>query len=501
MSEKNPPKSFWSIVKSLGPGMILTGSIVGSGELIATTKVGAEAGFWLLWIIILGCVIKVFTQLEFGRYTVAHNEPTLSALNRVPGPRFKVNWVVWCWVIMTILIVSQLGGIVGGVGQALAMTKPLTEEGRQFNEAQNKLVDVKVQLALLKTRDKNHPDIPTVEKEIIKLSTNKLEEPYDAQIWAILIALFTSLMMWFGRYNFIKIFTTVLVVGFTFVTMVTLVLLQNTQWAVQGQDLTNGLSFSLPPVESSLTKAPLITALAAFGIIGVGSAELIFYPYWCMKQGYAKSVGINDGSKNWIVRAKGWMKIMYIDAWVAMVVYTLSTIAFYLLGAAVLGRSGLNPEKGDLIRNLSEMYVPVFGEWAPTLFLIGAVAVLFSTFFVACDGSSRVISDCFGLFGFHKNDEKDHSKWAKTISIIWPLLCLVVYLFINAPAKMVLMSGVAQSIMLPILGVSALFFRYKRCDKNLKPSAAFDFFLWLSVLAFALVGFYLLYDKLKMLYL
>ena len=51
-------------------GFIIAGSIVGSGELIATTKTGAEAGFTLLWLILLGCVVKTFAQIEFGRYSI-----------------------------------------------------------------------------------------------------------------------------------------------------------------------------------------------------------------------------------------------------------------------------------------------------------------------------------------------------------------------------------------------------------------------------------------------
>ena len=34
-----PPTRFWEVLRQLGPGMILTGSIVGSGELIATPTV------------------------------------------------------------------------------------------------------------------------------------------------------------------------------------------------------------------------------------------------------------------------------------------------------------------------------------------------------------------------------------------------------------------------------------------------------------------------------
>ena len=38
-------------------------------------------------------------------------------------------------------------------------------------------------------------------------------------------------------------------------------------------------------------KAPAFTvAFAAFGIIGVGASELIYYPYWCLEKGYASFV-------------------------------------------------------------------------------------------------------------------------------------------------------------------------------------------------------------------
>src|SRR5690606_3127380 len=82
----DPPKYFWRILRQIGPGLIIAGSIVGSGELIATTKTGAQAGISLLWLIIIGCLIKVFVQIELGRYTITHGETTLSALDRVPGP-------------------------------------------------------------------------------------------------------------------------------------------------------------------------------------------------------------------------------------------------------------------------------------------------------------------------------------------------------------------------------------------------------------------------------
>lgn len=50
-----PPKNFWARMKYLGPSIIVSGSIVGSGELILTSSLGAAAGFTLLWWMLLGC--------------------------------------------------------------------------------------------------------------------------------------------------------------------------------------------------------------------------------------------------------------------------------------------------------------------------------------------------------------------------------------------------------------------------------------------------------------
>ena len=132
---ENPPYTIGGILLRLGPGLIIAGSIVGSGELIATTKTGAEAGFLLLWLILIGCVIKVFVQVELGRYTIASGKTSLVAFSEVPGPRlFNGNWLQWWWLIMFLASIGQLGGIVGGVGQALQITLPLTQEGRLFNQ-------------------------------------------------------------------------------------------------------------------------------------------------------------------------------------------------------------------------------------------------------------------------------------------------------------------------------------------------------------------------------
>lgn len=546
---KDPPQTIVGIIRQLGPGLIIAGSIVGSGELIATTAVGAEAGFTLLWLIIIGCVIKVFTQVEFARYTIVNGRTTMEGLNEVPGPRVGVNWIVWYWLLMFLVSLAQLGGIVGGVGQALTISRPLTAAGELFNRYQDVQVQLVVNEKLLElTRQRGEteknaelaservtlvatleeieqpfvtspeflavqaelnevrqelsslPDGSAKVKELEQQETQLVEEEqqrrgppasHDDVIWAAIITASTIGILIVGRYNLIQTFSTVLVAGFTFVTIGNLIHLQSLpEWRVSWAELVDGLSFRLP-------ETGLATALMAFGIIGVGATELIQYPYWCLEKGYAKWSGVRDDSPEWVARAEGWLTVLRWDAWLSMVVYTFATVAFYLLGAAVLGRTGLNAEGSQMVRTLAEMYVPVFGSAAHIIFLFGAIAVLYSTFFVANASHARVSADAVRVFGLSKGDEKAKRFWTVVFCVLFPLICLTVYAFVRAPKQLVLASGLMQAIMLPMLGAAGLYFRYRRCDSRLRPGIAWDLCLWGSAAGLLLAGGWAFFDKLS----
>lgn len=493
---RQPPRTWIATLRQLGPGIIVAAAIVGSGELIATTKVGATAGFWLLWLVVIGCVIKVFTQVEFGRYAITWGETGLQALNDVPGPRWKVNWIVWYWALMTVLVVSMQGGIVGGVGQALAIGQPVTERGVAYNEAKDAWVERKVELALAQERQAPREEVDALARDVERMEADfdTLPEPADAYLWAVLLSLVTAVLMYVGRYRLIQSVATVLVAVFTLVTVVALILLQRTGWAVEGHEFAQGLLLRLPPVDATATENPVATALAAFGIIGLAAGELIMYPYWCLEKGYARYTGSRDGSASWTERARGWIRVLQADAWVSMVVYTFATVTFYLLGAAVLSRTGLDPSGADMIRVLGQMYVPVFGSWARVVFLVGAFAALYSTFFVVAAGYSRIVADGLGLFGLTDGSEEARARWTRYLSTAWPLVALAMYLFLRAPVAMVLAGGLAQSIMLPILGLAALYFRYRRSDPKLQSGRWWDVMLWLSFAALILIGGWSVYS-------
>src|SRR5689334_8624213 len=119
---KEPPTSILQQLKFLGPGFILSASIVGSGELIATTILGAKAGFVALWIIVVSCLAKVAVQLEFGRHAVLTGETTMRAFSQLPGPVLgKGKWSVWLLFLLIFLKIIQLGGMLGGTVVILNM--------------------------------------------------------------------------------------------------------------------------------------------------------------------------------------------------------------------------------------------------------------------------------------------------------------------------------------------------------------------------------------------
>jgi len=388
-------------------------------------------------------------------------------------------------------VILQQGGIVGGVGQTLAISQALTKSGIEYNHLQNELVKARIDLQVLQAKGQGGPQADELQRRVALLSDQiaKRREPYDPYLWAAIVAIATSVLLYVGRYTLIQLVATALVAIFTVVTILTLVALQTRpEWAVRSYELARGLSFHLPPVDQSAGINPIHTALGAFGIIGVGAAELIMYPYWCLEKGYAKFTGRRDASEQWAVRARGWVRVLHIDAWTSMVIYTFVTVAFYLLGAAVLGRIGLDPAGRDMVRTLAVMYMPVFGSWAYIVFLSGAFAVLYSTFFVAAAGNARMVADALGLLGLTDSSEAMRTEWTRIISAIWPFVAFGLYVCVQAPVAMVLACGIAQSIMLPLLGAAALYFRYKRSDVRLQPGRLWDVMLWLSFAGFLLVG-------------
>ena len=182
---------------------------------------------------------------------------------------------------------------------------------------------------------------------------------------------------------------------------------------------------------------------------------------------------------------------MYLDAFFAMLVYTAMTAAFYLLGAAILHRQGLLPQGMELVETLSKMYTQSLGEWAGSIFLVGAFVVLFSTMFGALAIWTRLFSDAFGQIGWmdFKNFRHRHISIAICAWVI-PLIWATLFLVFKAPAFMVAIGGIATTVILLIVVVAVLHFRYRRLPEALLPGNFYNVAFWVSVISILMVALY-----------
>lgn len=428
---QEPPKSLLGRLSYLGPSLIVTANIVGSGELIMTTTLGAKAGYATLWVVLVSCLVKVAVQLEFGKLAISTGETTLQALNKLPGPCWRgVCWSIWVWFAVKIIQFIQYGGIVGGVALAL------------------------------------HVALPSV----------------GVVPWTCVAALACALLVYRGNYPFIEKTAILLTALFSIFTVFCVLVLQKTSYSISMTDLGEGFCFRLPA-------ATLGFALAAFGITGVSADEIVSYPYWCLEKGYARYTGPREASERWVRRAKGWIKVMYLDAFLSMVIYTLATAAFYILGAAVLHGRGEVPEGNEMITTLSRIYTESVGPGAMLIFLIGAVVVLFSTLFVASASSTRMFTDAFAQCGaVDFSNTRQRERWFKVLAWFFPISWALLFLTVRAPVFMVMAGALSITVLLLLVVYAAYIFRYKRLDQDLQPGRLYDLLLWISFLAIIGVG-------------
>jgi Mn2+/Fe2+ NRAMP family transporter len=432
---REAPDNFRHKLKFLGPGFILSASVVGSGELIATTSLGAKAGFVTLWVILVSCLVKIVLQLEFGRQSITRGITSMNLMNEMPGPRFgkkKVSWAAWSWLVLWIFKPLQLGGIIGGVAIILNIA------------------------------------IPSI----------------SIPVWTILVAFVVITVMLFGFYEVIEKISLVFMGLFTVFTLLALFMVQNTEFAVTWPDIAEGLSFRLPGGTVGF-------AFAAFGLTGVGGDEILSYNYWCIEKGYARYTGSRDNKVAWKDRARGWIRVMYMDAFLSMIVYTVVTAAFFLLGASILYQRGELPEGYQMIETLSRIYTDSVGPAAKNIFLIGSFVVLFSTLFAALAIRTRVFSDLFGVVGWIDfSDLRTRLKTIRILAVVFPVLWTIAFLLIKLPLLMVTIGGIATFVMLFIVVIAGLWFRFKSGEKPIEPGGIYKVLLVISCVAIFLVGIY-----------
>ncbi|AXH97743.1 Nramp family divalent metal transporter [Ornithinimicrobium avium] len=440
---QEPPTGLRGSLRFLGPGMITSAAVVGSGELLTATTLGARVGFLLFWLVFVSTFVKVWVQVELARWSISTGRPAISGYADVPPKIAGRGWVAWLVLLMFLQFLIGQAGVIGGSALAFSMLMPIGGD------------------------------------------------PFAATsigIWVVILVVVVIGIHIANRYDVVENLSTILVGLVTAFAVFMVFMVQFTELAWSMGDLGGGLRFEV-------AAGGMGVALAMFGMTGVGAGEITAYTYWVVEKGYAAWTGPNDGSEAWVQRARGWIRVMKVDAWVAWVIYTISTVAFYMLGAAVLHPQGLEPQGTEVMEVISGIFSGAVGEWGAVLFLVGAGVALFKTIIANVPSLGRQVANTLSVFGaFDWADMERRDRWMRVIMVILPITWGILAVLVQSPLALVIIAGILNALFLMGVAVATLYLSWTQTDPRVKDGTAFMVLLVISALAIFAVGVLSLVD-------
>jgi Mn2+/Fe2+ NRAMP family transporter len=350
------PPSGLALMMMIGPAFVWMGEAIGSGEVILATRFGAVMGSAVLWVPALAIVLKYWIGMSGARYTVSTGEGMIDMFSRVPGPR---NWVVW-----VVLIAQTFAAAISTGGLAVAAG---TFANAMF------------------------PALP-------------------AFAWSWILAALAVTIVWSGRFDALKrvmsALITMMIIGVGYVAVKASPGVSEVLEGLFGFHLPDIPQWAVATGKISGNRWSEITPI--MGWAAGGFASQVWYTYWVMGAGYGMAHGRSDGqpcdlpalkqmSAETATRVRGWCRLVYADATTALVIGLVTTLAFMLAGATVLGQQQIVPEGPRVAFDLAAIFGARWGRTGEVLFILAGWAALFSTLLGQLAGWPRLLSDSYRI--------------------------------------------------------------------------------------------------------
>jgi Mn2+/Fe2+ NRAMP family transporter len=356
-------KDFW---KMTGPGAIMIGMSIGSGEMILWPWITAKFGASMVWAAAMGVFIQLWVNLEIGRWAVATGESTYTGF-----ARFSKFTVFYFMIIMTLTALLP----------AWARTTGIALRTMLFG----------------------------------------VDGPGADWMWTALIFVFVVITL-FGpkkMYSALEIVVTALVV--VIIGGMIIVSFRVGTMTDVGEFSKGFLQVGRIQLDDEFTVLRLFGAVVFAGAGGLGN---LYYAYYLRDKGIGMGGKIPAltnplrGAEDEEVtvgfrfketeenthRFKDWFKFVILDNTFYFWILNSLTMFLFMFGAfVILFPEGIVPTQDDFIYDLSAMLATTMGEWGRYLFFVVAMAAMFSTQLAASDGAWRLWTDLL-----HTN-----FKWAR----------------------------------------------------------------------------------------
>ena len=459
-------KSFWRL---MGPGAVMVGLAVGSGELVLWPWITARFGAVMAWAPVLAVFLQVWINLEIARWTICTGESALAGLSRVS---VKIMYLF--------------------MGFLLVLT---TLPGWQ------RLVAATVRFLIF------GEDVPWDEGSVWGADW-LWYLPITVVIWSLLLG---PKRIYEGLEKIVGILVLVIVVG-----LIIVALKIGTMQHVK--DMASGV-VTIPPVIKLADDFPFLRFFGALVFAGAGGFGNLFYAYYLRDKGIgmgkrfpmlevdirgkrerANETGYSfpDTPEN-RKRFRDWFGFIKYDTWIVFGLTSLVTLFLFMFAALV----ALHPQaegfgRDNLIWSLSDMLGAAMGSFGSYLFLVIAIAALFSTVLANVDGGIRMWTDLIHR-GFPSTIRwSAGSMYVPLMLTLWTIgftsfcyfeisgVSVLDFFFISAA-----INGVAMAIYIPVI----LYLNLKYLPKSARPGVVNIFFVSCGTLVYTSFAVYLIWDK------
>ena len=346
-------ESFWKLA---GPGAVMVGLALGSGEMILWPWITAKFGTEMMWAAALGVFVQLFVNIEVGRWAVATGESAFTGFARITK--------FWVYFFLTLMFA---GTFLPGMSRAVGTS--------------------------------------------VRTLFFGVDGPGGDWIWTALVSM-TALAILFGPR---KIYNTVeKTIGFMVVFIIAGILfvaISIGTWDDVKNMLSSIQNFGHIKLDEDFT---FNRFFGAFVFAGVGGLGNLFYAYYLRDKGVGmgqripsllnplrgaqkgnSAVGylFEDNESN-TKRFRHWFRFVVVDSAVFFFFANTFTMFLFMFGAlVVLFPAGIVPQESQIIWDLSQILGASMGTFGRYLFLIIGIAVFFSSVLAGLDGGIRLWVD------------------------------------------------------------------------------------------------------------
>ena len=218
-----------------------------------------------------------------------------------------------------------------------------------------------------------------------------------------------------------------------------------------------GLAPRLPPGSGQ-------TAVSLLGWTAGGTSTLI-YSFWILEKGMGRG---KSEEKDF----KGWLSLIRLDTGISYFLMFLISFAFLTIGVLVLSTGGMDggpliPAREETTSVLSRLLTVATGPQTKFIFLVAALAILYSTVIGLVDGKSRALRSATKIILPESRKISDKAMYR----LYATLMCLIIFAFLFTQRPVVLIVLIS-AIEAPVLSISAIILIYlfhKKLPKAMRP--------------------------------